>query len=91
MLTAGTALVCATVVAALLRWSQWWPHSDMRQLWATGLTALSGVLGLAALLSALYRLERGRRLLLVGVVVLAAVVGLLGGFELLRAATDELR
>lgn len=88
---AGIALVCIAAVAALVRWSQWWPHSDMRQVWANGLTVLSGVVGLITLSVAFRRLDGRHRWLLAGFAVLAAAVGLLGGFELLRGATADLR
>lgn len=87
----GIGLVSVAAVATLVRWSQWWPHTDMRQIWAHGLTALSGVVGLITLFVAFRGLDRRRRWFLVGSAVAAAVVGLLGGFELLRSATADLR
>lgn len=91
VVTGGIGLACVAVVASLARWSQSWPHSDMRQIWANGLTGLSGVIGLVTIVVAFRRLDGRRRLFLLGLAVAAAVVGLLGGFELLRASTADLR
>ncbi|MDP8932533.1 MAG: hypothetical protein M3O70_29285 [Actinomycetota bacterium] len=73
---------------ALLRWSWWWPHSDMRQTWATVFGWLAGAVGVATFINAFScRLrERDRRLLLASA-LLAAVVGLVGGFWLLKSFT----
>lgn len=80
-------LACIGGVAALVRWSLWWPHSDIRQIWATGLGGMAGVVGLVTLAVAFSRLAgRDRRLLVVSAVV-AAVIGLVGGFRVLEQLT----
>lgn len=91
VVAAGIAFVCIAAVAALVRWSQWWPHSDMRQIWANGLTVVSAAVGLITLPIAFIRLDGRHRWFLVGFAVVAALIGLLGGFELLRGATADLR
>lgn len=80
-------LACIGAVAALVRWSLWWPHSDIRRLWATGLGWTSGIVGVATLAIALSRLTgRGRRLLAASVVVVT-VAGFVGGFRVLEQLT----
>lgn len=91
VVTGSVGLFCVAVVAALVRWSQWWPHSDMRQIWANGLTGLLGLIGLVSLTVVARRLDGRQRWFLIGLVVAAAVIGVWGGFELLRASTAGLR
>lgn len=90
-LTAAATLVDVSVLAALLRWSWWWPHPDMRQLWAHGAVVLSALLASVGA-AVTFRGEDGRgRRVFVGLVVLAVVLGAVVGFAVLREATAPLR
>lgn len=93
---AGTAaavvsLLCVAGVAALVRWSLWWQHSDMRQIWATAGASTLAVAGLAAFIAALVHLSSRGRLLFVFLVLLATVFGTLVGFAILESATARFR
>lgn len=87
VISALVGLGCIGVVAALLRWSWWWPHSDMRQIWGTACGWLTGAFGLMTFMIALSRFsERDRRLLVVSA-VLVTTVGLTTGFWILKSLT----
>jgi hypothetical protein len=84
-------LLSIAALAALVRWSRWWPHPDMRQIWATGAAWVAGVVGLAAFVAAFLRLDRAGRARLVGAAAIAAVIGWSGGFSLLVTWTAAAR
>ncbi|MDP8931647.1 MAG: hypothetical protein M3O70_24535 [Actinomycetota bacterium] len=91
MLAAFVSVGSIGAVAALVRWSWWWPHSDMRQIWATGFGWLAAAVGVATFVIAFSRLgERDRRLLL-GCALLAVVLGFVGGFLVLKSVTARAR
>lgn len=85
------SLASFAAVAALLRWSAWWPHPDMRQGWAFAATGLAAVVAITASVIALVQLpqrHRGTFLVLAGA---SAAVGAVGGFALLRWMTEWAR
>lgn len=83
----GAGLIAIAALAALVRWSLWWPHSDMRQLWANAAIALAAVIGVTGILVGFRRLDPEHRRLGALLAVGAVVLGLLVGFPVMREAT----
>ncbi len=81
---ASTSALCASVVTAFVRWSQWYPHSDNRQNWTTLLGIALAAGGMTAFIAAWLALSWRARLVLTAVTSLAGVLGVTVGFALLR-------
>ena len=64
------------VAIGMVSWSIWWPHSDMRQIWASFLILIGAVVGLATLRAGLARLDESAQILraMAAIVVAVAVV-----------------
>lgn len=88
---ATLGLVCIGGAAALARWSLWWPHRDMRQMFATAATVGLGVVGLLALGIALGSSSDRGRTVIVLTVVGAVALGGVAGFMVLQSATASAR
>ena len=85
------ALLNVFGLVALLVWSAWWPHSDMRQIGANAVAALAFLVGAGAFIWALARVDshdRGRLWALAGA---AVVLGSTVGFGMLFALTSSYR
>ena len=78
-------------LVALLVWSAWWPHSDMRQIWANGAAALAFLVGVGALVWARARVDRRDRQALMVLTGAAVVLGATVGFGVLFALTSSYR
>lgn len=91
MVPAVLSLPCVAGFVALVRWSLWWPHPDMRQLhaifWA-GVLAVIGVVAFVRALVALSNRDRGIFLLFFAAFVL---LGAVAGFAILESMTASYR
>lgn len=85
-IAAGVVLGLA---AALIRWSAWWPHRDMRQWWANGATAALGFVGVVLLSIVARKVSRNRLPVVALVLVVAALAAGLLGYDWLIDATIE--
>jgi hypothetical protein len=86
---AAVGFLSVTAVAGLVRWSLWWPHDDMRQLWATFGAVVMAALGLAALAVALRSIAREWRPALMAFIAMAVLIGATAGFVILQSATER--
>ena len=84
----SAAAIALGFAAALMRWSAWWPHRDIRQRWADVFTFIGLVAGLASLFVGMSLLEQ-RRHRMIALVLAAAVSAIVAavGFDRLIDAT----
>jgi hypothetical protein len=81
-----TSGVSIGVAAGLVRWSFWWPHSDIRQNYATFGILILSLVGVVALGYGVSLTSSRHRLILAGVtVVLAAVLSVVVYDQLIDA------
>lgn len=85
---ATVGLLSVTAVAGLVGWSLWWPHDDMRQLWATFGAVILAAIGIASLAASHRALSRELRPALIASIAIAVLIGATGGFALLKRATE---
>jgi predicted Kef-type K+ transport protein len=85
------ALLDVFGLVALLVWSAWWPHSDLRQIWAFAAAILAFLVGAGALVWALTRVARRDRRQLLTLTGVAVVLGATVGFGMLFALTSSYR
>lgn len=85
------SLASFAAVAALLRWSAWWPHPDLRQIWAFGATVLAAVVAITASVIAFVQLPQRHRGTFLVLACASAVVGAVAGFAVLRSMTEWAR
>ena len=83
------AVAAASVFAlmALIRWSNWWPHSDNRQNAAIVAMLLSVLIGLPSAVGSLSRIPKPA--IPIAILTVAALLGASLGFSALAAATRE--
>lgn len=89
VLAVTVGLAATAAVAALVRWSIWWPHSDMRQLWAYGATGLATFVAVVTLGMGAVRLRPTARWRLAVLVIIAVLAGATLGFFILEAETTS--
>ena len=80
-------LGCVTVIAAFMRWSAWWPHSDNRQNGVTIVGWAAAVTGALVWRKALANSPGSRRLLMLLAALFAALLGAVLGYALMVNAT----
>lgn len=88
----GLSVGLLATALTLFLWSLWWPHRDMRQIWATGVGTVSAVLGIVLLSRGAVRRPAGRtRRSAVTLCVIGTGVLGVPGYALLRSASEHLR
>lgn len=90
-LAISCALACFAVVAAFVRWSVWWPHSDNRQNGVKLFGFVAVIVGAVTFGKAFAAASSSRRVLMLLAAAVAVALGLFVGFALMVDATESAR